>query len=853
MSRKHLKKYFQKYHIIFASATAILLLYACSTTKKVPDGEYLLTKNKFHYEDVKLFEDEVESSVQQKPNKKTLFLFPVGLWVYNLSNPKYDSLFTEYMTYPSEMRDQRLRDSLLIKYGKNEDVGKSLWGERVLHTLGKPPVILDQGKSETSANNIEKTLTYRGYWEAEVDFDHKLDSAAKKAEVNYYIENNDPTMISEYYYDIPYPSVKAIYEEDLSKSLVRSKAILDQTVLEDEVKRVTELMRSRGYYRFNNANDEIYFTADTLTSTKQVPLTMEIRKDTLNTPYKVATVGNIKMFIVDDLSDTLNVKKDSLRGITFFKQNDRFKTRAMWRPVILQPGRVYDQHNFDLTKRNISAMNNFSLARYKEGLRKGSDSIIDVTYYLSPLNRYDLKLAFDANYSQLLNLSAAPSVDLLSRNIFGGAENLSTSVSWIVGSIRSSKDENKRVLAHELSAQASLMFPRLLLPFSYYKVIPKRYSPTSSIILGASYQKNIGMDRLTFNTGLNYFANVNDVVQHRLTLFNTQLSLTGNKDRYYEFFPRDQIYRDLIFQDYSPALNQQFQNGQLDLDEYASMIINDQNYVNSLSGSTLDGFNSFRQSLLNRDRQTQDVLVASMQYGFTYNEIGKKEFENPFFFSGKFELAGNIVSLLGKTNENRTAMEGDRKEIFNIPYSQFVKFDFDVRKYFSFGRQNLVLRQFIGLGIPYGNSTTMPYIKSYFNGGSLDIRAWNVFGGLGPADSQLDERIRAYAMDNVKLTTNIEYRIPFTDMYEGAVFTDMGNIWSLKDNGFGDQFKFSEFYKQLGIGSGVGLRIHVAYITARIDLAYKIYDPNRPVNERWRLNKFQPLKPTLNFALGYPF
>ena len=86
MSREHLKKYFQKYHIIFASATAIFLLYACSTTKKVPEGEYLLTKNKFHYEDGKIFDDEVESSVQQEPNKKTLWLFPVGLWVYYLSD-----------------------------------------------------------------------------------------------------------------------------------------------------------------------------------------------------------------------------------------------------------------------------------------------------------------------------------------------------------------------------------------------------------------------------------------------------------------------------------------------------------------------------------------------------------------------------------------------------------------------------------------------------------------------------------------------------------------------------------------------------------------------------------------------
>jgi outer membrane protein assembly factor BamA len=129
------------------------------------------------------------------------------------------------------------------------------------------------------------------------------------------------------------------------------------------------------------------------------------------------------------------------------------------------------------------------------------------------------------------------------------------------------------------------------------------------------------------------------------------------------------------------------------------------------------------------------------------------------------------------------------------------------------------------------------------------------FGGLGPADSQVDERVRTYITDNVKLTTNIELRVPFNDMYEGALFTDIGNTWSLKNynDGYGDEFKFNKFFKQVGIGSGFGLRVNVAYITLRLDLAYKIYDPNKPEGDRWRLKYFQPFKPTLNIAFGYPF
>lgn len=761
------------------------------------------------------------------------------------------------MTYPSEIRDQKLRDSLFLKYDMPEDVGKNLFMDRFLHTIGQPPVILDQSQTENSASNIRKRLVFRGYWDADVNFNHKLDSSAKKAQVEYQIKHNEPTKISEYYYDIPDPNIKAAYESQYEKSKILTGDVLDQTKLEDEVDRITQQMRSEGYYRFNASNEEIYFTADTLQSRKNVPLVMEIHKDSLNTPYKKATIGDIKVYLLESMEDVPLTVKDSLRGINIYKLDDQYKTAALWRPIILRNGEIYDQGNLDLTKRNLSAMNNFSIINYEEDLRKNSDSIIDVAYYLAPLPKYDLRTALDLSYSQMLNFGLAPSVDLTTRNIFGGAENLTVGLSGIVGSVKDTKNLDKRSIAYEVSAQGTLSFPRLLLPFRSYKLFPKRYSPTSNINLGVSVQNNIGLGRISFNTGLNYFANVNDVVTHRLSLFNTQLSLTQNKDRYYEYFPKDGEFRDQMFQLYSPTLYDEFLQGQITSDEVSSLILQDVPYQENLAGADLDLFNNFRQSIINKDRQTQDVLISSFVYNFIYNEIGKKDRINPFYFNGKIETAGNLLGLFAKeaSQSEGIAAQNEQKTLFNIPYSQFVKFDFDVRKYFQFfdNKHTLALRQFVGIGIPYGNSSTMPFVRSYFNGGSNDIRAWRVFGGLGPADSQLDERVRAYVMDNIKLTTNIEYRMPFSTMFEGAAFIDAGNIWSLKDSGFGDQFKFSKFISQMGVGAGLGLRVNVAYITLRLDAAWKVHDPNRPEGDRWVISKWQPFKPTLNFAFGYPF
>lgn len=865
MSCKHYKNSPQKYYKIISFATFVGFLYACSTTKKVPDGEYLLVKNNFEFEDKKEpFDSELKGYVQQKPNKRQFLFMPLSLWLYNAANPKYDTLLNEYMTYPNELRDQKLRDSLFIKYNMKSSVGKSLFFDRLYHSWGSAPVILDQTKTEKGAESIEKRLTYRGYWDAEVKFKHDLDSAAKKAAVTYFITHKDPTYIKEYYYNITDPKVKNIYQQKLHESLVRQGQILDQTVLEKEVTRINDLMRDYGYYKFNSLGDEIYFVADSLKSRKQVPLTLEIHKDSLDTPYKMATIGNIDVAIVDEMNDyPKNTTKDSLRGIRFHKVNNQYKDRAIWRAITVGPKQVYDQKKLDLTKRNILSMNNFSILKARDSLRHGggttpNDSIVDVMYILKPLPKYELKVGTDINYSQVLNLGISPSVDLTTRNIFGGAENLSTSLSGTFGSIRSTKDISKRVLAYELSAQASLNFPRLLLPFDYYKLLPKRYSPTSSIVLGASVQNNIGLGRVNFNTGLNYLATVNDKVSHRLTVFNTQLSLTKNKDAYYDYFVNDNEIRKEIFDNYfvfRPDIAQQFSSGQLTIDQVSQRITDDLDYQQGLDQAGIDRYTAFIGTLVNKDRQTQDVLISSLIYNFVYNEIGKKDYPNAFYFNGKVELAGNIFSIFNQKRNDGGIVTSPERTIFGIPYAQFVKFDFDVRKYFKFSKNTLVLRQFVGVGIPYGNSSNMPVIRSYFNGGSNDIRAWVAFGGLGPADSQVDERVRTYMTDNLKLTTNIEFRVPFNDMYEGALFTDIGNTWSLKNynEGYGDEFKFNKFLSQVGVGSGFGLRVNVAYITLRLDLAYKMYDPNKPEGDRWRLKYFQPFKPTLNIAFGYPF
>ncbi len=838
---------------------------ACST-RKVPEDSFLLTSNKFQYLDGKLFQDKVPDYVNQKPNKKALYIAPIGLWMYNMANPKLDTILNEYMTYPSQMRTQKLRDSLAIKYKHPEFVGKNLFWDRFLHNVGQQPVILNEESTTKSADRIRKFFVYRGYWDAKVTGTNKLDSSAKKATSLYQIEHKDPTLVKDYYYNISEEPIRKLYEQNFTKSLIKTGTVLDQENLEKEVARINDIMRSNGYYNFNASNEEIFFTADTLKSRKDVPLTLEFKRDStkegVKNPYMVSKFSDVNVYISDSTVEKNNIKPEefeTLRKINFYNPDKKYKNRALWTAVILREGDQYNQREIDLTRRNLTGMNNFNVRI--DPPEPINDSLLRTNIFLTPLPKYEFKVATDVHYSQLLNLGFSPSVELTTRNIFGGAENLSTSFSGIVGTTNNAKNPNTFFNAYELSGQVALNVPRLLVPFKYYKFIPKRYTPTSSIVLGASIQNNIGLGRIVINTGLNYNAAVNDIITHRLTLFNTQFNFTRNKSNYYELFEKDRFYKDNMFAAYFAqnwdAYNQ-YTSGKISEDDVSKMIMRDTAFQNLIGAKTNPLFTNFQQSLLNKERQTQDVVINSFIYNFIYNEIGNKAYPNPSYLSFKFETAGNFLSLVDKSFKSFTtgiAGENTEKGLFGVPYAQFMKFDIDARKYFSFSnsRRTLVFRQFIGVGIPYGNSHVMPYMRSYFNGGSSDIRAWLAFEGLGPADIQADKNVRAYMMDNVKLTTNIEYRFPLSKIVEGAIFTDAGNIWSLKDTGLGDEFKFSQFYKQLGIGSGFGFRFNIAYVTLRLDLAYKIYDPNMPQGDRWNFKRIKPLQPTFNFAFGYPF
>ena len=154
------------------------------------------------------------------------------------------------------------------------------------------------------------------------------------------------------------------------------------------------------------------------------------------------------------------------------------------------------------------------------------------------------------------------------------------------------------------------------------------------------------------------------------------------------------------------------------------------------------------------------------------------------------------------------------------------------------------------MAVPYGNATNIPFVLSYFAGGTNDNRAWKAYR-LGPGSSQ---NLNEFNEANFKLAANMEYRFPIFGNLKGALFVDAGNIWNLWDN-VQDQASRWDGWQDLdeiAIGSGFGLRYDFDFFVFRFDTAFKTYNPVLSRADRWG-SEYAFKKAVFNVGINYPF
>jgi outer membrane protein assembly factor BamA len=425
---------------------------------------------------------------------------------------------------------------------------------------------------------------------------------------------------------------------------------------------------------------------------------------------------------------------------------------------------------------------------------------LDAKILLSPLNKRSLRAEVQGVTKS--NSFVGPALILTYRNlnIFNGGEVFS--LSGKVGyETQIAQGERDRLTSTEFGVQAGLVFPRVLFPIP----IMNRFQfaiPKTRISLGYEYQYRSDLYKInSINTSFGYFWQVNRHIYHEIN--PASLSLFNLSETTPEF---------------EEILNQ----------------------------------NPFLR------RSFEQQFIFGLNYTFNYNQLVDSERKNPIFFGATLDFAGNTLRLINTVLGTRNP-----DKIFGLEYAQYVRADFDFRHYWRITKeQNLVTRLFAGAGLPLGNSLSLPFVKQYFSGGPSSVRAFRI-RALGPG-TFIPQDVNTNGFfdqaGDIRLEANVEYRFPISKYLKGAVFTDAGNVWLFNDNEALPGGKFSnQWAKELGVGSGFGLRIDIQLFVLRFDLAVPIRKPWLPEDERW-LDRFlifdrdwRSDNLVLNFAIGYPF
>jgi hypothetical protein len=255
-----------------------------------------------------------------------------------------------------------------------------------------------------------------------------------------------------------------------------------------------------------------------------------------------------------------------------------------------------------------------------------------------------------------------------------------------------------------------------------------------------------------------------------------------------------------------------------------------------------------------------DVFIPKMRYTYTYTSPAS--YRNPITWETTVSEAGNLTSLVYMAGGKKWNEED--KEMFKNPYSQFVKVETDFTKRWRLSNTSqLVAHLNAGVIYSYGNSSVTPFSETFYVGGANSIRAFTV-RSIGPGGFQpIDEPGFSYLLQNgdVKLLGNLEYRTRLFGGLYGAIFLDGGNVWELKNYYDGDddsesmktQFKLNRFYRQMALGTGVGLRYDLGFLVIRLDWGVGLHVPyDTGKGGFYNIRRFGDGQ-ALHLAVGYPF
>lgn len=690
--------------------------------------------------------------------------------------------------------------------------------------LGEAPRILDSAKVATGANQLQDWYFNKGYFKATSSY--QIDSIGrKKAKAQYFVTTRDRYTINEISYSAKTKSLEKIVEQVLTKDSILKKGIpYDADLFETLRSDISNLARNTGYYGFSK--NYIRFEADTFLVGDRVNVALivdqanvEVGDSSYTSNHKQYYFKNIYLRPdynyrkAGDLPTDTLIKDDYKLVYDSLKYKPRYLTDA----IHFEKAERYNEEKVKETYSHLVGYKAFQLSDISFTPNNTIDSLglpgLNATVNLNPLPKRTFTIEPEITTSGGNNFGISGSVGVINRNFFKGGEAFNIRINSGLEYQTTIGDANKVTPAFEIGGEVSIDFPRFIMPFINTEgLLPKRMQPKSQVSLSYNLLSRQEFTRQTFGTKLSYNWKESQRKSHRLDLIDIT---------------------------------------------YSQIIDTTADFYNDLSEIQQQAFTS--------------EFISATRYTYTLNENLITNRKNPRYFKGTFELAGNILNLLdNSTDIGEVNPDNGATSIFGVQYFQYAKVELDGRYYWNFAKnQSWVNRMYTGYILPYGNSKiptdtgvarVPPFSKYFYMGGSNDMRAWTAYRLGAGREFNTDYAAgndTTFATGTFKLLIQSEYRFPIVSYLQGAIFLDAGNIWLTGglENGQTD-LKIEDFYKEIALGSGVGIRLDFDFFVIRFDVGMKLRDPGLlESNEEWVFLS-QPAfvkNWTYNFALGYPF
>ena len=836
-----------------------IFISACNAVKRVPEGKFLLTKNQILVNNKAIKDEAAFNQMYQTPNG-TIAGFRLRLALYNAANLNPDSTYqAKFSNKPGKYE----RKAKWLSAKQVDRLGESFYYKGIhqfLKKVGEPPVVIDTIKTQKTVNRLNNYYFNNGYFKAKTTY--SIDTLKnKKAKVRYQIALSDPFILDTITKSITSPALDSLYNVSKESSFIQSGKQYKTNDFEEEKNRITTFFRNNGAYHFQPNN--VTFDIDTIGKKNKANVNMIIKNysyqkedSTYTVPFKLFKISDVKIYTDFSAKNPPETVTDSAeyKGFHLYSHGKlKYKPSAITDAVFLTKGTYFGDYKTVLTNRSLNNLKIFGYPsiQYELDKKDSTAQSLIAKIYLSPRKKFSFGTTLDFTHSNIQDFGIGGSITQTIRNVFNRAETLEIGFR---GNIGSSKDfanpDDAFFNVTEYGINLKLNFPRIFLPFNTDKIIPKRMIPYTQISSGFNKQRNIGLDKENFTGLITYNWNPIRNNSVRVDLLNIQFVRNLNPDNYFNVYGSSYNALNKIAKDYNT--NPSYINS----DQKLIITSGTDGFVEDvLNLKTPIKFNTkeYKEVLSIEERRlrlTENDFILGTSYTFTQST--KKDLQdNEFYqFKTKIESAGTLLSLLAKAS-NLEKNASNQYEIFNLPYSEYLKLELDYIKHWDLAKENIIaFRSFFGIAIPFGNANYIPFSRSYFSGGTNDNRAWQPYSlGPGSTGSILD-----FNEANMKIALSAEYRFKIVGSVKGALFADSGNIWNVLDATDIESATFTSLkdLKEIALGTGFGLRYDLSFFVVRFDLGFKTYNPAYAIGSRW-FKDLNFTKSVLNFGINYPF